>query len=88
MKPTLGQIETQIDKILERNKRVELDKAWETSWTRRLSIAVLTYGTIGIFMHSMGVENPWINAIVPSIGFILSTLSLPYIKSFWIKKHS
>ena len=29
-------IEEEINNIKERNKRVELDKAWETSWTRKI----------------------------------------------------
>ncbi len=36
-------IEKEIEKIKERNKRVEKDKAWETSWTRRICIMILTY---------------------------------------------
>ncbi len=28
-------LEEEIKKIKERNKRVELDKSWETSWTRK-----------------------------------------------------
>lgn len=28
------ELEKEIEQIKERNKRVELDKAWETSWTR------------------------------------------------------
>ena len=30
----LKELEEEVLKIKERNKRVELDKAWETSWTR------------------------------------------------------
>ena len=29
-------LEKEIIQIKERNKRVELDKKWETSWTRKL----------------------------------------------------
>lgn len=29
-------IEKEINDIKERNKKVELNKAWETSWTRKL----------------------------------------------------
>ncbi|MEK7615775.1 MAG: hypothetical protein AAB420_01035 [Patescibacteria group bacterium] len=36
-------IEERIKTIEARNTRVETDKAWETSWTRRLSIAIATY---------------------------------------------
>ena len=36
-------LEKEIEEIKERNKRVELDKKWETSMTRKVCIAVLTY---------------------------------------------
>ena len=36
-------IEKEINDIKERNKKVELNKAWETSWTRKLCIMFLTY---------------------------------------------
>ena len=37
------EIENEINKIKERNKRVELDKKWETSTIRRICICILTY---------------------------------------------
>ena len=75
--------EHEIQKIHERNKKVELDKAWETSKTRKVSIAVLTYMVVVIVMHSLGLEKPFINAIIPTLGFMLSTFSLSFIKKFW-----
>ena len=36
-------LEKEIKQIKDRNKRVELDKSWETSWTRKLTIMILTY---------------------------------------------
>ena len=33
----------EIEKIKERNKRVELDKKWEKSWKRKICIMILTY---------------------------------------------
>ena len=36
-------LEKEIRSIKKRNARVEKDKAWETSLTRRLCICVLTY---------------------------------------------
>ena len=35
-------LEQRIEKIEERNKRVELDKKWETSLTRKICIMILT----------------------------------------------
>ena len=34
------EIENEIEKIKLRNKKVELDKAWETSWVRKICICI------------------------------------------------
>ena len=74
----------EIESIKERNKRVEADKAWETSKTRRAIIALMTYFVIVIFLYAIGVPEPWFVALVPTIGYMLSTLTLPFFKKFWI----
>ncbi len=73
-----------IEDLIERNKRVELDKAWETSKTRRFVIAVITYSVAALFMYRIGVDNYLLNAYIPTGGYLLSTLSLPQIKRHWI----
>ncbi|MFH1508651.1 MAG: hypothetical protein ABIE68_00565 [bacterium] len=78
-------LQTQIDEIKKRNQRVESDKAWELSWMRRISIAVLTYFIIVLIFWILDLSNPWINAIVATIAFILSTLSLSLFKKVWLK---
>lgn len=82
---TLVDIEKRITAIEKRNNRVELDKAWETSWTRRIVLIVLTYVLIGCYLQTIHVSNPWMNAIVPSLGFFVSTLTLSFIKGKWIE---
>ena len=79
-------IEKEIKAIKERNLRVEADKAWEVSKTRKVLIAIFTYIIIVLFFWFAGLTNPLVNAIVPTAGFVLSTLSLPYFKNYWIKK--
>lgn len=76
-----------IEGIIDRNKRVEADKAWETSWTRRFFIAFITYGTAGLFLLLIGNQDALINALVPTGGYFLSTLSLPWMKNWWLKKN-
>lgn len=82
---TIAQLEEEIKKIEERNKRVETEKSWEISWTRRLMIAVLTYIVIAIFFKFAKVENPLESAIVPALAFIISTSSMPIFKKIWLK---
>ena len=72
--------------IKQRNKRVETDKAWETSWTRRLCIAALTYIVVVVYSFTISqVQNIWLSSLVPVIGFTLSTLSLSLIRKIWEK---
>lgn len=78
-------LEKRIDDIESRNKRVETDKAWETSWTRRLLLILFTYLAIGFYLNAIKVSNPWLSAIVPAVAFILSTLTLPFFKELWVK---
>ena len=78
---TIQNLEKEINKIKERNKRVESDKAWEISWTRKILIAGFTYLVIAIFFLFAGVINPFITAIVPAVAFILSTVSLSFFKN-------
>ncbi|MBQ7668068.1 MAG: hypothetical protein IJS47_01950 [Clostridia bacterium] len=80
-------IEQEIDKIKERNKRVELDKAWETSFTRRLCICILTYIVVVCYSYMISrISNIWLSSLVPVIGFTLSTLSLKFIRALWEKR--
>ncbi|MFC1696889.1 hypothetical protein ACFL1H_01025 [Nanoarchaeota archaeon] len=78
-------LEKEIIEIKKRNKKVELDKAWETSLTRKLIIAVLTYFVIVIFFYFANLPNPFVNAIVPALAFVLSTLTMPIFKNIWMK---
>jgi len=76
----------EIEEIKERNKKVELDKAWETSWTRKLCICVLTYIVVVIYSYLINkVSNIFLTSLVPVIGFALSTLSLKFVRKIWEK---
>ena len=81
----MDNIEQRIEKLEERNAKVEADKAWETSFTRKFLLVLFTYLAIGLYLHAIGVERPWMNAIVPAVGFMISTLTMPFFKSLWLK---
>ena len=74
----------EIKAIHERNKRVEANKAWETSAFRRLLIAAATYGIAFFLMIQLQLPNPALNALIPATAYAVSTLSLPFIKNWWI----
>lgn len=78
-------LEQRIQAIEARNQSVEDDKAWETSWTRRILIGALTYVVVVLFIWTIGVPNPHLSGLVPVAGFLLSTLTVPYFKKLWLK---
>lgn len=82
---TLEEIEKDIVTIKERNIRVELDKAWERSWVRRITIMILTFIIASIWLVIIDETNVLMKAIVPTLGYLLSTLSIPLVRKMWIK---
>jgi len=83
----IKEIEQEINNIKKRNKRVELDKKWETSWTRKICICILTYVVVIIYSYLVrNYDNIFLSSLVPVIGFILSTLSLRFIRKIWEDK--
>ena len=86
----MKELEQRIEVIEKRNKRVEKDKAWETSWTRRICIMLLTY--IIVLIYSYVIQNfkdinIFLSSLVPVIGFTLSTLSLRLVRKVWEKNN-
>lgn len=80
-----NRLEERIRKIEGRNAKVESDKAWELSWTRKILLALFTYLAIGFYLNAINVPSPWLNAIVPALAFMLSTLTLPFFKKLWLE---
>lgn len=83
--PSNEDLQKEIAEIHARNKRVEADKAWETSWTRRILVFILTYTVVVIFFIVVRLPNPFANAAIPSLAFLLSTMTLPIVKKWWGK---
>lgn len=75
-----------LESLHSRNARVETDKAWETSWTRKLSIAAITYVFLVFYLPVLGLEKSYLHATVPVFGYLFSTFTLPLIKKSWLQK--
>ena len=77
-------LEKEIEQIALRNKKVEIDKAWETSGTRKICIMILTYIVVIIYSYVIRkYDNIFLSSLVPVIGFTLSTLSLKLVRKIW-----
>lgn len=78
-------IEERITAIEERNRRVELDKKWETSLARIVVISVITYLVAIFVLFILNAPSPFFSALIPVLGFVLSTQSIPFIKKYWLR---
>jgi len=64
----MSNLEQEIAEIKERNRRVEADKAWETSWSRKDLVAALTYLVVVSVFWVAELPRPFVNAIIPSVA--------------------
>lgn len=81
------ELEERIKNIEQRNKRVELDKKWETSLVRKICIMILTYIVVISYSYLVrNYDNILLSSLVPVIGFGLSTLSLKLVRKMWESK--
>lgn len=84
----ISQLEQDVEALKRRNVRVELDKAWETSRFRIVLIVSITYFLTALVFWLIGVRYFLLNAIIPTLGYYLSTQSLPLIRRWWILRQT
>ena len=80
------EMDERVQRLEERNLKVEDDKAWENSSFRILVITVITYLLTSLVFYVIGLENYLLNATIPTLGFYLSTQTLPRLKGYWFRK--
>ncbi len=76
----------EVESLRLRNAKVEADKAWETSLTRRVVIGVITYIIVAAWLAMLDARHNLLHALVPVAGYLLSTLTLPMLKTIWLEK--
>jgi len=86
MENEIIKLKKEVEKIKERNRRVEEDKAWETSWARKIFITFSTYIIVVVFMIVMQENKPFLKSLVPVLGYILSSVSYGVVRSWWLKR--
>jgi|GEM_PF-364915 len=79
----IATLESALQEIKERNRRVELNKSWETSRLRLLAITAITFVTMTLVFVMFGSNRPLLDALVPTTGFFLSTLSLSFLRALY-----
>ena len=81
---SIEQLQSEIDLLKSRNEKVELEKKWETSWQRKIGIIITTYIVMVLIFSGLKNSAPFTSAIIPTLGYTLSTLSMSWIKNLWL----
>jgi hypothetical protein len=76
-------VEERLAAIESRYAKVELYKSWEKSLFRRLGISVVTYIVIALYLLAINNENPFLYALIPAVGYFLSTLVMKNLRDLW-----
>lgn len=80
-------LKEEVNGINKRNAEKDVNKEFEASWTRVIVIMLITYLALWAYMSFLKVKDPYLNAVVPTVGFNLSTWSLVPIKYYWMRFH-
>jgi hypothetical protein len=74
-------LEQRLAAIEARNQNVSADKNWEISLTRKVCIALITYACASLMFTMVLPSVDWyLAACVPVMGYLLSTLGLPWVR--------
>ena len=79
------QTQNTIDLLYEEYNNEKKRQRFNSSWTRIIIITILTYIILSIYMDFIHIKDPYYNAVIPAIGYYLSTLSLSFIRKIWIE---
>ena len=82
----IDNLKNEIEKLKERNTRVEADKAWETSIARGIILTVSIYVLVVILLFTIKNEHPFGNALIPALGYFLSFQSFSFFRKYWVRK--
>ena len=81
-------IEKEIQTIEMHTARVEAERDWETCPLRVVTMCVTIYVSTAMIFAIIGVKIYFLNALIPTTAFFVSTLGLPPIKKWWIDKRT
>ncbi|NJL46904.1 MAG: hypothetical protein HC929_04620 [Leptolyngbyaceae cyanobacterium SM2_5_2] len=79
-------LEAAVEELRDRNRRVEREKGWETSLSRKILLSALTYGITALVFWKIAVPDPLANALIPTTGYVISTLTIPWAREIWVAR--
>lgn len=79
----VAELQQAVAELKQRNERKDFEKRWEVGPARTLLIIALTYGCLFCYMWLVNMEAALLSAVVPTVGYALSTLAFPGARDRW-----
>lgn len=79
-------LENRLSAMDYRDRVKNYDKEFGSSLIRVTIVMAITYAVLSVYMLLINVDRPFTGAIIPTIGFQLSTLSLPSIRACYVER--
>lgn len=83
----VSHLEETVERIRLSGKYSNLQKNWENSRIRVITVAVSMYVLTLTFMLILQVQNPIVSALLPTVGYMLSTNSIPLVRRIWVRNY-
>lgn len=80
-------LEHELEFTRNQKRELQLHLAWDRSWTKIVLLTVVTYIVIAFVFYCIGSKKYFVNAIIPSVAYFISTRSLSFVKKIWLQKH-
>lgn len=76
-------LEDRVRLLEKRSRKSDLNKTWEISLTRRLTISLVLYVTAAMIFAMLLLPNWYACAVLPVSGYWLGSLSLWLMRDLW-----
>lgn len=81
----IQELQEEVERLKLKVKSDELKDQWHQSKVRIVYVSVTTYVVALVFMFAFDIDNPFLNAFIPSLLYVFSFQSLPFIRRMWTR---
>ncbi|MDQ6984758.1 MAG: hypothetical protein Q9M91_05960 [Candidatus Dojkabacteria bacterium] len=83
----INDLEEKIEKLGLLSRYSTLQRQWDKSLVKLLTMIVTTYIFVAVVMYFSDVSDFLFAALIPALTFVASTAALPFVKRFWVKRY-
>ncbi len=84
MEQELFSLKKELDTLHDDIRTLKIQQDWNTSVLKHGLVIFMNYLIMLILMYILNIESPFISALLPTLGYAITSISLNSIKKYWI----